>query len=59
MASRKRKANTVPGLTPSTVLYHQALAETPPISPAAFLTLGIELAAADGSGGSGYALEPE
>ncbi|HEY4514201.1 MAG TPA: hypothetical protein VJH69_02655 [Candidatus Paceibacterota bacterium] len=25
--------NTLPGLTPSTVLYHQALAETPPILP--------------------------
>lgn len=27
------EANTLPGLTPSTVLYHQALAETPPQYP--------------------------
>ena len=27
------EVNTLPGLTPSTVLYHQALAETPPIYP--------------------------
>jgi D-alanine--D-alanine ligase len=27
------EANTVPGLTPSTVLYHQGLAETPPLYP--------------------------
>ncbi len=27
------EVNTLPGLTPSTVLYHQALAETPPILP--------------------------
>ena len=25
--------NTLPGLTPSTVFYHQALAENPPIFP--------------------------
>ena len=29
--------NTLPGLTPSTVLYHQALAENPPIFPLQFL----------------------
>ena len=31
------EANTVPGMTPSTVLYHQALAEEPPLYPADFL----------------------
>ena len=31
------EANTLPGLTPSTVIYHQALAETPPLSPHSFL----------------------
>jgi D-alanine--D-alanine ligase len=31
------EANTLPGLTPSTVIYHQALAEEPPLSPLAFL----------------------
>ncbi|MET0156122.1 MAG: ATP-grasp domain-containing protein [Rickettsiales bacterium] len=31
------EANTLPGLTPSTVIYHQALAESPPLSPLAFL----------------------
>ena len=29
--------NTLPGLTPSTVIYHQALAENPPIFPREFL----------------------
>jgi len=29
--------NTLPGLTPSTVIYHQALAENPPIYPTQFL----------------------
>jgi len=29
--------NTLPGLTPSTVIYHQALAENPPIYPREFL----------------------
>ncbi len=29
--------NTLPGLTPSTVIYHQALAENPPIYPKEFL----------------------
>lgn len=32
------EANTLPGLTPATVLYHQALAETPPLFPSAFLS---------------------
>ena len=27
------EVNTLPGLTPSTVLYHQALAEDPPMYP--------------------------
>jgi D-alanine-D-alanine ligase-like ATP-grasp enzyme len=31
------EANTTPGLTPSTVIYHQALAEKPPMYPAQFL----------------------
>jgi D-alanine--D-alanine ligase len=31
------EANSLPGLTPSTVIYHQALAETPPLSPQQFL----------------------
>ncbi len=36
------EANTLPALTPSTVLYHQALAETPPISPEELLIQIIE-----------------
>ncbi len=40
------EANSLPGLTPSTVIYHQALAEVPPLTPQAFLSklikLGIE-----------------
>jgi len=31
------EVNTLPGLTPSTVLYHQALAENPPIPPLGLL----------------------
>lgn len=31
------EANSLPGLTPSTVIYHQALAERPPLPPRAFL----------------------
>ncbi len=31
------EANTIPGLTPSTVIFHQALAEEPPIDPTLFL----------------------
>ena len=31
------EANTTPGLTPSTVIYHQALAEKPPMYPMEFL----------------------
>jgi D-alanine-D-alanine ligase-like ATP-grasp enzyme len=31
------EVNALPGLTPSTVLYHQALAETPPLYPRGFL----------------------
>ena len=34
--------NTLPGLTPSTVLYHQALAEHPPLYPRELLELLIE-----------------
>lgn len=36
------EVNTLPGLTPSTVFYHQGLAETPPIFPTALLELMIE-----------------
>jgi D-alanine-D-alanine ligase-like ATP-grasp enzyme len=36
------EANTVPGMTPSTVLFHQALAETPSLEPAAFLAQAVE-----------------
>jgi len=31
------EANTLPGLTPATVIYHQALAEKPPLYPLEFL----------------------
>ena len=31
------EANSIPGLTPSTVIFHQALAEDPPLSPTSFL----------------------
>lgn len=31
------EANTLPGLTPSTVIYHQGLAEEPPLTPLALL----------------------
>jgi D-alanine--D-alanine ligase len=34
--------NTLPGLTPSTVLYHQALAENPPVFPKELLELLIK-----------------
>ncbi|MGB9153924.1 MAG: hypothetical protein WCD70_12665 [Alphaproteobacteria bacterium] len=37
------EANTLPGLTPSTVIYHQALAEDPPLIPKAFLSKLVEL----------------
>jgi len=37
------EANTLPGLTPSTVLYHQALAEEPALYPADLLELLVEL----------------
>jgi len=36
------EANTAPGLTPSTVIYHQALTENPPMYPIAFLEKIIE-----------------
>lgn len=36
------EVNTLPGLTPSTVLYHQALAENPPIYPKELLEKIIE-----------------
>ncbi|CAI5484549.1 unnamed protein product [Closterium sp. Yama58-4] len=36
------EANTVPGMTPSTVLMHQALAESPPIRPRDFFAMAVE-----------------
>ena len=36
------EANTLPALTPSTVLFHQGLAESPPIMPRELLELLIE-----------------
>ncbi|MDR3424469.1 MAG: hypothetical protein P4M13_05250 [Alphaproteobacteria bacterium] len=36
------EANTLPGLTPSTVIYHQSLAETPPLAPREFLAKLVE-----------------
>ena len=36
------EANTVPGMTPSTVLFHQALADEPSVEPAAFLARAVE-----------------
>lgn len=37
------EANSLPALTPSTVIYHQALAEDPPLTPTAFLETLINL----------------
>ena len=36
------EANSIPGLTPSTVIYHQALAEEEPLTPTAFLEAILE-----------------
>ncbi len=36
------EANTLPGLTPATVIFHQALAESPPLYPVEFLEKVIE-----------------
>ena len=36
------EANTLPGLTAATVIFHQAFAEKPPLSPRAFLGLLVE-----------------
>lgn len=38
------EANTLPGLTPSTVIYHQALAEKKPLTPRMFLERILSLA---------------
>jgi len=38
------EANTVPGMTPANVLFHQALAMDPPMEPAAFLAHAVQLA---------------
>jgi len=40
------EANTLPALTPSTVFYHQALAEEPPLTPLALLSQIIEVSIA-------------
>lgn len=40
------EANTIPGLTPSTVIYHQALAREPSLSPREFLERVVELSSA-------------
>lgn len=37
------EANTLPGLSPSTVIFHQALAEQPPIYPREFLEILLDL----------------
>ncbi|GAB4833237.1 hypothetical protein Ancab_031484 [Ancistrocladus abbreviatus] len=39
------EVNTVPGMTPSTVLIHQALAEQPPLYPQQFFRMVLDLAA--------------
>jgi D-alanine--D-alanine ligase len=39
------EANSLPGLTPSTVLYHQALADAPPMFPRDVLELILDVAA--------------
>jgi D-alanine-D-alanine ligase-like ATP-grasp enzyme len=44
------EANTLPGLTPSTVLYHQALADDPPLYPRQLLERIIELGSARRAG---------
>uniref|UniRef100_A0A494G8M6 ATP-grasp domain-containing protein n=1 Tax=Solanum lycopersicum TaxID=4081 RepID=A0A494G8M6_SOLLC len=38
------EVNTVPGLTPSTVLIHQALSEQPPLYPQQFFRTLLDLA---------------
>lgn len=40
------EANAVPGMTPSTVLFHQALAEDSPVFPADFLRAAVDVALA-------------
>lgn len=37
------EANSLPGLTPSTVIYHQGLSEVPPLPPARFLERIVDL----------------
>lgn len=44
------EANTTPALTPSTVIYHQALEENPPMYPTAFLEKIMETAIGRGGG---------
>jgi len=43
------EANTVPGMTLSTVLFHQALAMDPPMEPGEFLANAVHLALARGA----------
>ncbi len=43
------EANSLPGLTPATVFYHQGLAEEPPLSPRDILEMIVDLADAPGT----------
>lgn len=48
------EVNTIPGLSPQNVLFHQALAEDPPIFPDEFLRMQILIAVSDdGTAGDG------
>ncbi|GMH23138.1 hypothetical protein Nepgr_024981 [Nepenthes gracilis] len=54
------EVNTVPGMTPSTVLIHQALAEHPPMYPRQFFRTLLDLAScSDGYAGNGPDLESQ
>ena len=44
------EANTTPALSPSTVIYHQALEENPPLYPTAFLERIMSTAIRHGGG---------
>lgn len=41
------EVNTIPGLTPNNVLFHQALAEDPPLYPDEFLRMQVLIALSD------------
>jgi D-alanine--D-alanine ligase len=43
------EANSLPGLTPATVFYHQGLAEDPPLPPRAILEMIVDLADSPGT----------